>query len=581
MANGPTFIGSLSSFDPGQESISAYLERVEAFFTANDVQEAKQVAVFLSVVGAPTFSLLRNLLAPAKPTEKSLEDLKTALTTYYEPKPLVIAQRFHFHRRDQPPSETIAEYVAALRKLSTFCEFGASSDDALRDRLVCGIRHKAIQKHLLSIKDLTFKVALEKAQGMEAADRNSKELHSPGSLTVHHVRKPASVSSHQHPSNRSHESSSTSRSHNPPRKGGNTKYCHRCGKDNHYSHQCRFLTATCRACGKQGHIAKVCHSKPKVPAKTHAITVEEEVHPSPDPELHLFRFGSRTNTLSPPITVMLQVNDQPITMEVDTGAEVSVMSENAFLKVFPSVTLRKSSLQLKSYTNNPIPIIGEALVQVQYGNQSAQLPLIIVAGTRPNLLGRNWLHHIRLDWKSIHQVTNNKPANPEALIRQHQKLFDQGLGTFSGGKVKIQVQPGSTPRFHKPCPVPFAIKDTIGNELDQLEAQGIIEKVTTSDWAAPIVAVPKKDGSYRICGDKVTVNPFLEVDQYPLPKPSDLFASLAGGKSFSTLDLKQAYQQLLLDDNSKKYTTINTHKGLYQYTRLPFGIASAPAVFKK
>ena len=65
------------------------------------------------------------------------------------------------------------------------------------------------------------------------------------------------------------------------------------------------------------------------------------------------------------------------------------------------------------------------------------------------------------------------------------------------------------------------------------------------------------------------------------PKPDDLFATLAGGKKFTKLDLAQAYQQLLLDDNSKRYVTINTHKGLYQYTRLPFGVASAPALFQK
>ena len=79
----------------------------------------------------------------------------------------------------------------------------------------------------------------------------------------------------------------------------------------------------------------------------------------------------------------------------------------------------------------------------------------------------------------------------------------------------------------------------------------------------------------------MTVNGALDVDQYSLLKPTDLFATLAGGQTFTKLDLSQAYQHLLLDENSKKYTTINTHQGLYEYTRLPFGIASAPAIFQK
>ena len=94
--------------------------------------------------------------------------------------------------------------------------------------------------------------------------------------------------------------------------------------------------------------------------------------------------------------------------------------------------------------------------------------------------------------------------------------------------------------------------------------------------------VLKQDGSLRICGDyKVTVNQAAKTDCYPLPRIDDLFASLAGGKAFSKLDLAHAYQQLQLDDESKKLVVINTHKGLFRYNRLPFGVSAAPAIFQR
>ena len=129
--------------------------------------------------------------------------------------------------------------------------------------------------------------------------------------------------------------------------------------------------------------------------------------------------------------------------------------------------------------------------------------------------------------------------------------------------------------------MPYALKPKVDEELKRLESEGVITKVDRSDWASPIVLVPKSDGSIRLCCDfKVSINQCIDVEQYPLPTTEDLLSTLAGGQYFSKLDLSSAYQQLLVKEDSWKYLTINTHRGLFQYNRLPFGVSSAPAIFQ-
>ena len=119
-------------------------------------------------------------------------------------------------------------------------------------------------------------------------------------------------------------------------------------------------------------------------------------------------------------------------------------------------------------------------------------------------------------------------------------------------------------------------------KIDYLAKSGIIQPEEFSDWAAPIVLVVKTDGSIRICGDyKVTVNQAAKLDKYPLPWIEDIFASLEGGNILSKLYLAHAHQQAPLDEASKKFNTSNTSKGLYQYTRLPFGVSLAPAIIQR
>ena len=138
-----------------------------------------------------------------------------------------------------------------------------------------------------------------------------------------------------------------------------------------------------------------------------------------------------------------------------------------------------------------------------------------------------------------------------SLCSKYADIFQEELGTMQGFEAQLHIKPDARPRFCRPCSVALAIKGAIDQALDRMESSGILVKVSSSDWAAPIVPVPKKDGQFCICGDyKVSVNPAMEIEQYPLPKPQELFATLAGGRRFTKLDLMQAYLQLPLDEES-------------------------------
>ena len=126
------------------------------------------------------------------------------------------------------------------------------------------------------------------------------------------------------------------------------------------------------------------------------------------------------------------------------------------------------------------------------------------------------------------------------------------------------------------------MRQGVEDELDRLVAEGTFEPIEYSDWAAPIVAVLKPDKTVLICGDFcTTVNPVSKLHRYPIPRVEDLFASLVQDQTFTTIDLKQAYQQMKLDPQTRKYLMINTHRGLFRYTRLPYGVSSAPGLFQK
>uniref|UniRef100_A0A8C4Q2Z7 ribonuclease H n=1 Tax=Eptatretus burgeri TaxID=7764 RepID=A0A8C4Q2Z7_EPTBU len=272
-------------------------------------------------------------------------------------------------------------------------------------------------------------------------------------------------------------------------------------------------------------------------------------------------------------------------MEIDTGAAVSLMSEAAFCNMWGNSeqpSLRWSPIQLTAYCSESIQARWSCDVTVTYGNNTYELQLLIIPGDGPTLHGRNWLDVVKLNWEHIHRLQASKPPTVlQHLLARYPDVFKDELGTLKGFTAKLNIEKDAKPIFSKAHPVPFALQEKVDAELARLEKLGIIESVQYSNWAAPVVPVVKADKSIRLCGDyKMSINKCSTLDKYPIPRIDDLSAKLSGGQSFTKLDMRSADLQVVLHEDSKGYLIINTHRGLYRYNRLSFGVKSAPGIYQ-
>ena len=170
MAN--STIGHIEPFNNEKENWDSYVQRFNHYLLANDIEdENTMVSVFLTIIGSKTYKLLRNLVAPGKPADLKYQELVEILGKHFNPAPLLIAKRFHFHNQNQNEAEGVADYAAVLKKYAERCQFDSFIEQALRDRFVCCLRNRAIQKKLLTKKDLTWKMAVDIANTMESADK--------------------------------------------------------------------------------------------------------------------------------------------------------------------------------------------------------------------------------------------------------------------------------------------------------------------------------------------------------------------------------------------------------------------------
>lgn len=572
MTNPTAGIGKIQDFVPGRDDVDTYLLQLKHFFKANAITEdGKKVSFFITLVGSKVISTLVDLFSPEDLDAKTYPEIIEKFKKHFQPERLVVSERHKFYSRRQKIDESISEYVVEIKHLAATCKFNAFLEDALRDRLISGVLQEELRQKLIS-QELTFEKALEEALKFEEANKQKSLLgYAPPVSEVNAIRKPeyqkgkARFSSAQKP--------------NQVRKS----YCTRCNGEGHNQFNCPYKTYKCRKCLKVGHLARACRSKRK--GRVDEISSNVCL---PNTSKTEFDVISKVENLQSNSGWFYSVNieGKEIKMLIDTGACMSILPEHLYKRNFSNRKLLHDNAKLKTYQGESLKVLGKLLVEVKHKEESRKLPLIVVKCKQevPALLGRNWLEQLNINWDLVCGIGAD-PSNDHSLKNlkvKYSNVFDAPLGLIKGKEVSLHLKDDAIPKFCKARTLPFSIKPLVDKELDQLERSGVIYRVPHSEWATPIVVVRKPNNTIRMCADyKVTLNQVLQTEHYKLPTTEELFSHLAKGKIFSHLDLRAAYQQLSVNKNSQKLLTINTHRGLYAFRRLPYGISSAPSAFQE
>ena len=244
----------------------------------------------------------------------------------------------------------------------------------------------------------------------------------------------------------------------------------------------------------------------------------------------------------------VKLNGKSTRMQIDTGSQVTLIPQNIW-KGLNCPKLKRKHICLRQFDGSPIEIIGCFDASVEMDNNIAVTEIIVAKCEKKHgLLGTNVIH---FDDKDI--TINAVSAETERL---------PCLKNF---KARILLKKKAEPEYHEARPVPIHMREIVAKKLNEMIQQGILQKVEDggSQWASPIVVVLKANNDVRICADyKVAVNKKICSDSYPIPNVETASSNLAGMKYFAKIDLKNAYNQIPLDEDSQHVLTINTMIGL-------------------
>ena len=619
-----------------------YIEGFEIYLNClPKPSEERKINLLLHIAGPE----IRELYKTLSPEEETFKSTLEALEKHFTPQINIRYERSIFNSLKFKENETVDMFSIRLKTQGERCKFNDLDDlmvdRIIQEIRSSELRRKLLEKKDLTLNSLlnvsrTHEQSLVQGRGIEDIRKSTADLQvsqvrssnaklTQGTQSKHSFAKRGGKSQ-QNQNQRHFPSQQNERpayqgtqyrgSSNYFHRGGarnvhnRKKDCFRCGQDDHKPYDkksCPGFQTVCSICSCRGHLTQRCFSRMKT---IYYAQAESTGGPSGDVSQESTNgryehFSFQINAIRKArrrIYCDLEINGKPIEMQVDSAADLTVIPENIARQI-PNLKLERDKEEINDYNHNPIEVKASAKVEVKLGNKLFKdMPITIVAEEKEKngvkkekraLLGLDWLWDLELDWLSILSVQkakveneknekNDNKSNVEDVLVKYKDVFDPKLGTVKNVEASLELKEDASPKFFSPRQIPFAIKPQVEKEIKRLVEEGNWEKVQYSQWATPLVPIAKPDGEVRLCGDyKVTLNPQLKVAQHPLPNPANMLAALGDCTVFSKLDLKQAFQQLPMDKKSQDYCTINTHLGLFRPKRLPYGVASSPALWQE
>ena len=514
----------------------------------NKEDEVLQINALIYTMGKEAEHVF-NAFTFAEGDEKKYAVVLKKFEEHFVPKRNTIHERACFHRRVQKDGETVEAFIRNLYELAEHCEFGAQRDEQIRDRIVIGILDKSLSQKLQMKSDLNLDTAIQMARQSEqikvqvAGQADSKHL---GEV------------------NRKNPRPSASRKQRPAQRGKNYRRlgvpsiqpCSRCNRPHTSSETCPATGAKCSKCKKKGHFAVVCRT-----------VVGEVTRTSEETSQHFFLGAIKSGTSEEePWSITLRINQKPVQFKIDTGADISVMSELTY-QALPKCPELQPSNAILSSPGGKLNCKGRFTANIVLKENTYREDIYIIEGPCVN----NLLSRQAACRMGLVQRVNETTADVYG---------DIGLMNCDPAKIELSddAQPYCVNASRK---IPFPLLPKVKEELSRMLEAGIIEEVTEpTNWCAPMVPVVKPNGKIRICVDLRKLNEAVKRERYILPTLEDVAPKLAGAKVFSKLDASSGYWQIPLHPDSTRLTTFITPMGRFCFRRLPFGITSAPEIFQ-